>query len=76
MTGMRAATPSPVKHFRASRCAKILSGSSGRILRRKAAFDFLTYEALSRLTEAMKIDPERWALALLGADASLRQGEI
>ena len=39
-------------------------------------FDFLTFEELSRLTEAVKIDPERWALVLLGADAGLRQGEI
>ena len=39
-------------------------------------FDFLTYEELLRLTGAMKIDPERWALVLLGADAGLRQGEI
>ena len=39
-------------------------------------FDFLTFEELSRLTEAMKIDPERRALVLLGADAGLRQGEI
>jgi integrase len=39
-------------------------------------FDFLTFEELSRLTEAVKVDPERWALVLLGADAGLRQGEI
>jgi len=25
-------------------------------------FDFLTFEELSRLTDAVKIDPERWAL--------------
>ena len=39
-------------------------------------FDFLSFEELSRLTEALKGDPERWALVLLGADAGLRQGEI
>jgi len=39
-------------------------------------FDFLTFEELSRLTEAVKVEPERWALVLLGADAGLRQGEI
>jgi integrase len=39
-------------------------------------FDFLTFEELSRLTEALKADPERWALVLLGAEAGLRQGEI
>jgi hypothetical protein len=38
-------------------------------------FDFLTFEELSRLIEAMKDDPERLALVLLGADAGLRQGE-
>ncbi len=36
-------------------------------------FDFLT---LSRLTEAVTVDPRRWALVLLGADAGLRQGEL
>jgi len=39
-------------------------------------FDFLTFEELSRLTDAVRSDPERWALVLLGADAGLRQGEI
>ena len=39
-------------------------------------FDFLSFEELSRLTEAVKSDPARWALVLLGADARLRQGEI
>jgi len=39
-------------------------------------FDFLTFEELTRLTEAVKGDPERWALVLLGAEAGLRQGEI
>jgi integrase len=38
-------------------------------------FDFLTFEELSRLIEAMKDDPERLALVLLGAEAGLRQGE-
>lgn len=38
-------------------------------------FDFLTFEELSRLVEAMKGDPERLALVLLGAEAGLRQGE-
>jgi hypothetical protein len=32
-------------------------------------FDFLTFVELSRLVEAMKGDPERLALALLGAEA-------
>ena len=39
-------------------------------------FDFLTFEELSRLTDAVKVDPERWVFVLLGADAGLRQGEI
>ncbi|MDF3066465.1 MAG: int [Polyangiaceae bacterium] len=38
-------------------------------------FDFLNFEELSRLVEAMKDDPERLALVLLGAEAGLRQGE-
>jgi integrase len=38
-------------------------------------FDFLTFEELSRLVEALKDDPERLALVLLGAEAGLRQGE-
>ena len=38
-------------------------------------FDFLTFEELSRLVEAVKDEPERLALILLGADAGLRQGE-
>lgn len=38
-------------------------------------FDFLTFEELSRLVEAVKGDPERLALVLLGAEAGLRQGE-
>jgi integrase len=38
-------------------------------------FDFLTFEELSRLVEAMKDDSERLALVLLGAEAGLRQGE-
>jgi integrase len=39
-------------------------------------FDFLTFEELARLVEAMKGDPQRLALVLLGAEAGLRQGEI
>ena len=40
-------------------------------------FDFLTFEELSRLAEAMKEDDrERLALVLLGAEAGLRQGEL
>jgi hypothetical protein len=39
-------------------------------------FDFLTFEELSRLLEAVKDDPERRALLLLGSDAGLRQGEL
>jgi len=39
-------------------------------------FDFLTFDELSRLTEAVKGDPERSALVLLGAEAGLRQGEL
>ena len=39
-------------------------------------FDFLTFDELSRLIEAVKGDPERLALVLLGADAGLRQGEL
>jgi integrase len=38
-------------------------------------FDFLNFEELSRLVEAMRDDPERLALVLLGAEAGLRQGE-
>lgn len=38
-------------------------------------FDFLTFEELSRLVQAMTDDPERLALVLLGAEAGLRQGE-
>lgn len=40
------------------------------------AFDFLTFEELSRLLDAVKDDAERRALFLLGADAGLRQGEM
>ena len=39
-------------------------------------FDYLSFEELSRLTEAVKVDPERWALVLLGADAGVRQREM
>ena len=39
-------------------------------------FDFLTFDELSRLVEAVKGDSERRALVLLGADAGLRQGEL
>jgi integrase len=39
-------------------------------------FDFLTFDELSRLIEAVEGDPERRALVLLGADAGLRQGEL
>jgi integrase len=38
-------------------------------------FDFFTYEELERLLDAVKADPERTALMLLGAEAGLRQGE-
>jgi integrase len=38
-------------------------------------FDFLNFEELSRLVKAMRDDPERLALVLLGAEAGLRQGE-
>jgi integrase len=39
-------------------------------------FDFLTFEELARLLEAVKGDTERRALLLLGSDAGLRQGEL
>lgn len=39
-------------------------------------FDFLTFEELSRLLDAVKDDPERRALILAGSDAGLRQGEM
>ena len=39
-------------------------------------FDFLTFEELPRLLDAMKDDPERTALLLLGSEAGLRQGEM
>ena len=39
-------------------------------------FDFLTFEELSRLIEAIKDDTERRALFLVGGEAGLRQGEI
>ena len=39
-------------------------------------FDFLRFEELSRLLEAVKGDPERTALLLMGSDAGLRQGEM
>ena len=39
-------------------------------------FDFLRFEELSRLLEAVKGDPERMALLLMGSDAGLRQGEM
>jgi integrase len=41
-----------------------------------AEFDFLTFEELSRLLDAVKDEPERRALLLLGSDAGLRQGEL
>jgi integrase len=39
-------------------------------------FDFLTFEELSRLLDAVKGEPERRALILTGSDAGLRQGEM
>lgn len=39
-------------------------------------FDFLTFEELGRLLDAVKDDPERMALLLLGSEAGLRQGEM
>jgi integrase len=39
-------------------------------------FDFLTFEELSRLLEAVKGDTERRALFLTGSEAGLRQGEM
>jgi integrase len=39
-------------------------------------FDFLTFEELSRLIDAVKDDNERRALFLVGGEAGLRQGEI
>ena len=36
-------------------------------------FDFLTFEELSRLVEAVKGDPQRLGLVLLGAEAGLRR---
>jgi integrase len=39
-------------------------------------FDFLRFEELSRLLEAVRGDPERMALLLMGSDAGLRQGEM
>ncbi|HYO97993.1 MAG TPA: tyrosine-type recombinase/integrase [Polyangiaceae bacterium] len=39
-------------------------------------FDFLTFEELPRLLDAVKDDPERRTLLLLGSDAGLRQGEL
>jgi integrase len=39
-------------------------------------FDFLTFEELERLLEAVRDNRERRALFLLGAEAGLRQGEI
>ena len=39
-------------------------------------FDFLRFEELSRLLEAVKGDRERTALLLMGGDAGLRQGEM
>jgi integrase len=39
-------------------------------------FDFLTFEELERLVDAVKDDPERRALFLVGAEAGLRQGEM
>lgn len=39
-------------------------------------FDFLTFEELERLLDAVGDDPERRALLLIGAEAGLRQGEI
>ena len=38
-------------------------------------FDFLTFEEFERLLEAVKDDPERRALFLVGGEAGLRQGE-
>jgi integrase len=37
-------------------------------------FDFLTFEECARLLDAVKNDPERLALLLVGGDAGLRQG--
>jgi len=37
--------------------------------------DFLTFEEFERLLEAVKDDPERRALFLVGGEAGLRQGE-
>ncbi len=39
-------------------------------------FDFLTFDELERLLDAVKDDPERRTLFLVGAEAGLRQGEI
>jgi integrase len=39
-------------------------------------FDFLTFEELSRLLDAVKDDAERRTLFLLGSDAGVRQGEV
>jgi integrase len=39
-------------------------------------FDFLTFEELSRLIDAVKDDTERRALFLVAAEAGLRQGEM
>jgi integrase len=39
-------------------------------------FDFLRFEELSRLLEAVKGDPVRMALLLMGSDAGLRQVRI
>jgi integrase len=38
-------------------------------------FDFLTFEELSRLIDALKDDTKRRALCLVGGEAGLRQGE-
>jgi len=39
-------------------------------------FDFLTFEEYERLLDAVKDDPGRRALVLVGGDAGLRQGEM
>jgi integrase len=39
-------------------------------------FDFLTFEELSRLLDAVKSDPARFALLTTASDAGLRQGEL
>ncbi len=38
-------------------------------------FDFPAFEALTRLFDAVKADPERLARVLVGIDAGLREGQ-